>query len=301
MTASDERKTSSASSASKAPQKQPQKETKRVPSNSVSKGTENKSGAASTGSPSRRSAKEQGKSAGSAPSSPAKRGSPKAKASVKGAAAAKQEISATPAQRFPVLLHVYDLGPVSKLLLNSWASQQKDSKLGAFHCGIEVLGIEWSYQALGGYRGDEDKDITGVTWHQPRSHPRHVYRETLELGESPLRLGEIRKILDELLKTWLAGAYHVITHNCTDFAETFAKLLLSPEPFPTWVHGIAKGLLRAGPFLVDPMSLAFFNCTSCGSTELGSCGSASWDVPSEPPEALKGVPLGAELEETQPL
>eukprot|EP00927_Polykrikos_kofoidii_P081221 TRINITY_DN78428_c0_g1_i1.p1 TRINITY_DN78428_c0_g1~~TRINITY_DN78428_c0_g1_i1.p1 ORF type:complete len:307 (-),score=22.84 TRINITY_DN78428_c0_g1_i1:307-1164(-) len=203
---------------------------------------------------------------------------------------------------FPVLLHVYDLGPVSKILLNSWASHQKDSKLGAFHCGVEVLGIEWSYQALSGCRGDGDSATTGITWHQPRSHPRHVFRETVELGTSPLHVSEISKLLDDLSKTWLARAYHFITHNCTDFAHHFCETLLAPNPFPPWVHGLAKGLLQTGPVVSDPRSSLFFNtCASCGSYDVALCGSVSGDAPPEPIKALAGIGPGGTLLVSQPM
>merc|ERR1719253_349066 len=45
-----------------------------------------------------------------------------------------------------VWLHIYDLGPLSKWFLNSFSASE--SGFGAFHAGVEVLGVEWSFQAM---------------------------------------------------------------------------------------------------------------------------------------------------------
>eukprot|EP00929_Paragymnodinium_shiwhaense_P117645 TRINITY_DN8850_c0_g1_i1.p1 TRINITY_DN8850_c0_g1~~TRINITY_DN8850_c0_g1_i1.p1 ORF type:complete len:272 (-),score=46.81 TRINITY_DN8850_c0_g1_i1:119-934(-) len=142
---------------------------------------------------------------------------------------------------FPVSLHVYDLGHLSKWMLNSWSSTMAaTSNLGVFHVGIEVLGIEWTYQALSIKGKSIDPTLSGVCWNPPRRHPRHVYRETIEMGETPLGVLEISRLIETLCKQWNAKGYHFITHNCTDFAEAFVGLLRASVPFPAWVHGLAK-------------------------------------------------------------
>lgn len=139
---------------------------------------------------------------------------------------------------FGVWLHIYDLGPVSKWMINSWSSKQ--SGLGVFHCGVEVLGVEWSFQAM---LDCETEEMTGVMCHTPKSNPRHVYRESVCLGDSPLCANEICKVLSRLERDWPAMSYHFLTHNCTDFAEALSSALRVPTPYPSWTHGIAKGLL----------------------------------------------------------
>merc|ERR1712070_711403 len=94
---------------------------------------------------------------------------------------------------FDVWLHIYDLGHLSKWILNGWGS--KENGLGAFHCGVEVLGVEWSFQAMIDCETDE---MTGVMCHTPKSHPRHVYRESIWLGGSPLCANEICNVLARL-------------------------------------------------------------------------------------------------------
>lgn len=155
---------------------------------------------------------------------------------------------------FDVWLHVYDLGLLSKWLLNDWSSSE--SGIGAFHCGVEVMGVEWSFQAM---VAAED-DTTGMLCHAPKLHPRHLYRESICLGTSPLSANEIYNVLIGLETSWLANSYHFLTHNCTDFAEALSQSLHVPTPFPTWAHGLAKANPTATSWL--PSSLGDF-CCSC--------------------------------------
>jgi hypothetical protein len=171
---------------------------------------------------------------------------------------------------FDVTLHIYDLGPLSKWLLNYWNA--KKSGLGAFHCGIEVLGVEWSFQAM---IDCEIEEMTGVMCHKPKSHPRHVYRESINLGGSPLCANEICNVLARLEKDWPARSYHFLNHNCTDFAEALAQSLNVPTPFPRWAHGLAKGLLKQDGkdnTLQAPWWLPAALNGCCGSCASKSCG-----------------------------
>lgn len=162
---------------------------------------------------------------------------------------------------YPVWLHVYDLSHTARYVLNNWWS--KMSGLGAFHCGIEVLGAEWAFQAPSGQSDVESDDRTGLMCHHAKVHPVHVYRESVYLGESPLGVSDIWNLLLQLERRWLASTYHVVNRNCTDFAVEFAKALCVREDIPAWVHGIAKGWLRQTPLAnVDSSFLP----RSCGSS-----------------------------------
>jgi hypothetical protein len=175
---------------------------------------------------------------------------------------------------YDVWLHVYDLGPLTKWLLNKWSP--RDTHLGAFHCGVEVLGVEWSFQAMVDC-GDAD-EMTGVMCHTPKQHPRHVYRESVWLGCSPLGANEICNLLARLEKNWPARSYHFLNHNCTDFAEALSNSLVV-QPFPTWTHGIAKGLLKGGAQTEsssNPWWLFGMNpgsCASCAEQKMQCCSS----------------------------
>merc|ERR1719159_456010 len=92
-------------------------------------------------------------------------------------------------RRFAVWLHVYDLTHAARYVLNNWLS--KRNGLGAFHCGIEVLGAEWSFQAPSSQGGEDTDERTGLMCHHARVHPVHFYKESVYLGESPLKVSDI--------------------------------------------------------------------------------------------------------------
>lgn len=179
-----------------------------------------------------------------------------------------------------IYLHVYDLGPVSRWALNSWSGHQPG--LGAFHCGVEVLGVEWSFQAL--MDVGDNEGATGITCHAPKCHPRHGYRESVFMGDSPMRRNEIARVLIGLERSWPARRYHFINNNCTDFAECISKALRAPNPFPSWVHGLAKSaLLRKAPLDGTGLGPRFLGSCSC------SASSASGDEEREKAVAFEAV------------
>lgn len=185
---------------------------------------------------------------------------------------------------YPVWLHVYDLGPVTKWALNSWTLE------GAFHVGIEVLGVEFSFQAVASCTKEDDK-TSGLTWHHPKAHPRHVYRESIWMGSSTLSIPEIGRLLEGLEKIWLARDYHCLRNNCTDFASTLTQGLKVPQPFPAWVHGIAKGFLKPAA----DADLVFFPngvCSSWSGTSSGSISSAIKEK-AEDPQQTEPTPKAA--------
>merc|ERR1719410_289265 len=131
-----------------------------------------------------------------------------------------------------VWLHVYDLNPLTRHLNGLIL---RDANLGAFHCGVEVLGVEWSFQ---GFHGAwDDPTISGVVWNGPRLHPAFPYRESVALGHTPLGPEAISKVLDQLRREWSASSYHLVSHNCLGFAEEFANAPGVSKILPMWVRG----------------------------------------------------------------
>mmetsp|Transcript_34327 Transcript_34327/g.106576 ORF Transcript_34327/g.106576 Transcript_34327/m.106576 type:complete len:192 (-) Transcript_34327:59-634(-) len=126
-----------------------------------------------------------------------------------------------------VWLHVYDIDPVTARLNQAVL---KSINLGAFHCGVEVLGDEWFF-AWG------ESDATGIIWNEPRLHQVHIYRESVCMGETPLSNDEIRDVVATAMDNWPANSYHPIHRNCITFAEELVQSLRVAEPFPAWVRG----------------------------------------------------------------
>lgn len=131
-----------------------------------------------------------------------------------------------------VWLHVYDLGPVTGRLNEIVL---RGANLGAFHCGVEVLGEEWSFQGF--HDAWDDPTLCGIVYNEPRLHPAYPYKETVPLGKTMLDEEAITIVLDSLMDEWPACEYHVVAKNCVTFAEEFTKALDVPGPFPTWVKG----------------------------------------------------------------
>lgn len=157
-----------------------------------------------------------------------------------------------------VWVNVYDLGLFTKYFVNSLMPSQ-----GAYHLGIEVLGMEWCFQAFPD--ACPENDHTGVCFHLPKKHPEHYFRESVFLGRSPLSRGELRKLFGELDRMWPASRYHYLHCNCVDFAEQVHSLLELPAAFPSWARGCSKGWLQSTPLSSGSSPLSFSSCSSIGS------------------------------------
>jgi len=104
-----------------------------------------------------------------------------------------------------VWLHVHDTNPLAGRL-NELILRR--ANFGAFHSGVEVLGVEWSFQ---GFHGAwDDPTISGVVWNEPRLHPSFPYRESVAMGQTPLSREAISKMLDRLRREWSASSYHLV-------------------------------------------------------------------------------------------
>jgi hypothetical protein len=113
----------------------------------------------------------------------------------------------------------------------------RDSNLGAYHCGVEVLGDEWSY--MGFHDAWDNPNISGVVQNEPRKHRTYLFKETVYMGETHLAEEDVDHVIERMMDTWPACKYHIVTNNCTDFARELLKQLKCPLPFPDWVRGAA--------------------------------------------------------------
>merc|ERR1712137_589352 len=69
------------------------------------------------------------------------------------------------------------------------------------------------------------------------------FRETIRLGDTPMSVPQVVKLLANFGRNWPASSYHFLYNNCTDFAAALVAALHVPRKFPEWVHGLAKGSL----------------------------------------------------------
>ncbi|CAC9455441.1 hypothetical protein, unknown function [Leishmania infantum JPCM5] len=113
-----------------------------------------------------------------------------------------------------VFLNVYDVSGSSTLLCSvGW---------GVHHVGVQVYGKEYQY----GHR-PIGKGIGSV---KPRHSPPHTYREQFFLGQTQLSAFEVEKLVVAFSEKveWLGNNYHLVKHNCIDFARAFCEALLPP-------------------------------------------------------------------------
>mmetsp|Transcript_14618 Transcript_14618/g.34773 ORF Transcript_14618/g.34773 Transcript_14618/m.34773 type:complete len:247 (+) Transcript_14618:75-815(+) len=125
------------------------------------------------------------------------------------------------ARPIPVIVHVYDLGSSDHVtLLNSVL---KPFGSGAFHCGVEVYGLEWSFSDIIGR--DDDRSRTGIFSSWPKQSPGHRYVESVEMGFSNKTEVQVLNIVAHMEATWPVSTYNVLRRNCCHFADELCKHL----------------------------------------------------------------------------
>mmetsp|Transcript_29195 Transcript_29195/g.39452 ORF Transcript_29195/g.39452 Transcript_29195/m.39452 type:complete len:183 (+) Transcript_29195:57-605(+) len=131
--------------------------------------------------------------------------------------AMSSEIDTAVQGRIPVRLNIYDLGTnCTGRLLNSML---RPLGTGAFHCGVEVLGYEWSFRSIPGRKSN------GVFWCLPRQCRGHAYSESLHMGYSDKSEVEVLLVLQKLADVWFADDYDVMRRNCCHFSDDLCRRL----------------------------------------------------------------------------
>jgi hypothetical protein len=145
----------------------------------------------------------------------------------------------------PVYLCIYDAFAVNSIrFVNSiLAPEGSNWRLGgAFHAGVEINGMEWSY-------GYSDPGETGVAWNIPRNHHQHRFRQAILIGYTQLSQDLIMDVLTDLIEEFRGQDYRMFDKNCCHFADEFCKRL-GVGDIPTWVHRLghiasnAQGLIK---------------------------------------------------------
>lgn len=120
-----------------------------------------------------------------------------------------------------VLLNVYDLS--KDWLVANDIFQQTGELGGAFHCGVEIYGREWTF----------GKD--GIFPSQPRWHPIHMYRQTIVVGYTGYSSEDVAAVIvDELWDEWEGRSYDLLSRNCCTFSRALCKRLTGRN-IPDWV------------------------------------------------------------------
>jgi len=103
----------------------------------------------------------------------------------------------------------------------------------AFHAAVEVYREEWSF-----YRTPNPNSCGVCKSMRPRHHPVHVYRQSINLGQTTLKDWEVRYLIRGVLAAkWPGSRYDLLHQNCIHFCDELL-LSLGVKPVPNWVKGL---------------------------------------------------------------
>jgi len=125
-----------------------------------------------------------------------------------------------------VALSIYDLHGASAI--NAVTKQAGFG--GAFHIGLEIYDLEWSY----GWT----KHGTGVHVVRPGKSWQGTFRERISLGRTNCTPRQVIGILTVLRRSWPGRAYHPLKKNCGHFCEVLAQHLHVSD-VPKWINAMA--------------------------------------------------------------
>lgn len=110
---------------------------------------------------------------------------------------------------------------------NTWTSKVG---LGAYHTGVEIEGIEYSFSDGGILKG------------KPKMYPdscRYVFKETIVLGTYKGTVNDFRAALTEMQTAFPKGSYDLLNKNCNSFSDAFSERLLGVG-IPKWINRLAN-------------------------------------------------------------
>lgn len=136
-----------------------------------------------------------------------------------------------PVSPVEVTLNVYDLGTSSTVRTINRMLRGLGS--GAFHCGVEVCGHEWSYGHC------------GIFSSPPRACMGHSYSESVPMGISFVAEREVLLLVRHLERDWPGRRYDIVTHNCCQFSDAFCQQL-GVGCIPPWVTRLASAGVAFG-------------------------------------------------------
>lgn len=130
----------------------------------------------------------------------------------------------------PVTLHIYNVGTSNEVQAINKVLRVLGT--GAFHCGVEVYGTEWSYRATS-FR------IPGVFSRRPRDCEGHIYSESVPMGMTMMSFRHVHEAIRVLSEDWLGTKYDLLKRNCCHFCDVFCHVL-GVGTIPAWITSLAS-------------------------------------------------------------
>lgn len=101
---------------------------------------------------------------------------------------------------------------------------------GAFHVGVQVYWLEWSFGWC--------EDGSGIQAMHFGTSSLGRFRQRLPLGQTPLAPEEVLTILRDMRKSWDGQSYDLLRRNCAHFSIEFVRRLRVEEA-PEWINALA--------------------------------------------------------------
>ncbi|CAK9076636.1 unnamed protein product [Durusdinium trenchii] len=101
---------------------------------------------------------------------------------------------------------------------------------GAFHVGVQVYWLEWSFGWC--------QDGSGIQALRFGTSDLGRFRERLPLGRTPLAPEEVLAVLADMRKQWDGQSYDLLRRNCAHFSVDFVRRLRVEEA-PEWINALA--------------------------------------------------------------
>mmetsp|Transcript_934 Transcript_934/g.1860 ORF Transcript_934/g.1860 Transcript_934/m.1860 type:complete len:238 (+) Transcript_934:48-761(+) len=145
----------------------------------------------------------------------------------------------------PVKVNVYNIGTSSRTsMLNSVL---RPFGSGAFHVGVEVYGLEWSFSDI------ELKDPSrlkrsGIFSCWPKQCKGHTYIETVDMGTSRKTEVQVLMTISQMEEHWPVSSYNILRKNCCHFVDELCVCLGVGQIPPILMNlaGLGASIARFG-------------------------------------------------------
>lgn len=134
-----------------------------------------------------------------------------------------------------VCLNIYDVSQATFIqrVNNVLANEYLPLKFGGvFHAAVEIHGLEWSFAKT-------PHGQSGIECWQPRGHPLHHFRETVQLNSTDMSAETLADVISDIIEEYPGSSYDLLRNNCCHFCEDFCGRL-GAGPFPSWLHRLAR-------------------------------------------------------------
>eukprot|EP00931_Biecheleriopsis_adriatica_P079355 TRINITY_DN52758_c0_g1_i1.p1 TRINITY_DN52758_c0_g1~~TRINITY_DN52758_c0_g1_i1.p1 ORF type:complete len:238 (-),score=32.06 TRINITY_DN52758_c0_g1_i1:46-759(-) len=166
----------------------------------------------------------------------------------------------------PVYVHIYNIGTSGRTsFLNSVL---RPFGAGAFHCGVEIYGLEWSFSDVVSHLPKEGQaSPSGVFSCWPKSCRGHNYCETVNMGLTAKSEVQVLMLISKMEEQWPVAGYDLLRRNCCHFVDELCRQL-GVGTLPPMLNNLAQ----MGAAIATMGTAASSNCCS------GKPSQSSWEA-----------------------